>query len=142
MQEGIKSRSILVKDGTLFPEGFQLESASYSPGWTSVKALDGCALDRETYEAGWTFFHLAGESRAAVFGREGLETVRRAPKRILADLKTERFNSLKVTHIIFKHFFSVPYATVSFHKRNMQEVLFLLGGDDSPAWKSARLAAA
>ena len=74
MQEGIKSRSILVKDGTLFPEGFQLESASYSPGWTSVKALDGCALDRETYEAGWTFFHLAGESRAAVFGREGLET--------------------------------------------------------------------
>lgn len=142
MSEAIKSGSILLKEGTLFPEGFQLESASYSPGWRSVEGLDGYALDRKTQDAGWTFFYLAGEGRATVFGREGQETVRKAVKRILAGLKTEKFNSLEVTGVLFKHFFGVHYATVSFHKRNMQEGMFLLAGDDPSAWKDARIAAA
>ena len=142
MQEAIKLGSILVREGTPFPEGFQLDSASYSPGWRSVKGQDGHALDRKAHDAGWTFSYLAGECRATVFGREKQETVRRAIKRILAGLKPERFNSLEVTRVVFKHFLGVPYATVSFHKRNMQEGMFLLGGNDFPAWKNARLAAA
>ena len=91
-----KSGSILVKEGTLFPEGMQLESASYYPGWRSVKGLDGYALDRKTHDAGWIFFYLAGESRATVFGREGQETVGKAIKRILAGLKSEKFNSWRL----------------------------------------------
>ncbi len=142
MQDAIKSGSILVKEGTLFPEGLQLESAAYSPGWRSVQGLDGNALDRKTHDAGWTFFYLAGETRATVLGHEGQETVHRAINRILADLKSERFNSLEVTRVAFKHFLGVPYATVSFHKRNMQEGMFLLGGDDSRAWRDERITAA
>jgi hypothetical protein len=140
MQETIQPGSILLKEGTLFPEGFQLDSASYSPGWRSVQGLDGYALDRKTHEAGWTFFFLAGENNATVFGREGQETVRRAIKRILANLKSERFNSLEVTRVVFKHFLGVPYATVSFHKRNIQKGMFLLGSDTSPVWNNARFA--
>lgn len=142
MQEIIKLGSILLKEGTPFPKGFQLDSASYSPGWISVKGLDGYALDRKTRDAGWTFFYLAGENRATVFGHEGQVTVRRAIKRILAGLKSERFNSLEVTRVVFKHFLGVPYATVSFHKRNIQEGMFLLAGDDSPTWKNTQLVAA
>jgi hypothetical protein len=142
MQETIKLGSILLKEGTPFPNGFQLDSASYSPGWRSVKGMDGYALDRKTHDAGWTFFYLAGESRSSVFGREGQVTVRRAIKRILAGLKSERFNSLEVTRVVFKHFLGVPYATVSFHKRNIQEGMFLLGSDDSPVWKNTQLSAA
>ena len=93
MQEAIKSGSILVKEGTLFPEGIQLESASHCPGWRSVKGLDGFALDRKAHAAGWTFFYLAGEGRATVIGREGQETVRKAIKRILVGLKSDKFNS-------------------------------------------------
>jgi len=142
MQDAIKSGSILVKEGTLFPERLQLESAAYSPGWRSVQGLDGNALDRKTHDAGWTFFYLAGEARATVLGHEGQETVHRAINRILAGLKSERFNSLEVTRVAFKHFLGVPYATVSFHKRNMQEGMFLLGGDDSRAWRDERITAA
>jgi hypothetical protein len=142
MQETIESGSILLKEGTPFPEGLQMDSASYSPGWRSVKGLDGYALDRKTHDAGWTFFYLAGEYNATVFGREGQVTVRKAIKRILAGQQSEKFNSLEVTRVVFKQFLGVPYATVSFHKRNIQEGMFLLGGDDSPAWKNARLFAA
>lgn len=40
MQEAIKSGSILVKKGTPFPEGFQLESASYSPGGNQFQEIN------------------------------------------------------------------------------------------------------
>jgi hypothetical protein len=142
MPETIKAGKILIREGTLFPKALRLESASYLPGWRSVTGLDGYAMDRKTHDAGWTFFYLAGESRATVFGHEGQETVRRAIKRILSGLKSGEFNSLEVTGVTFKHFLGVPYATVSFHMRNMQEGMSLSGSDDSRAWKSARLIAA
>lgn len=142
MPEAIKSGFILVKEDTQFPDGFQLESAAYSPGWRSVKGMDGYALERKIHDAGWTFFYLAGESRVSVFGREGQETVRRVIKRILAGLTSEKCNALEVTRIVSKHFLGMPYSTVSFHKRNVQEGMFLAGGDDSRVWKDERLAAA
>jgi hypothetical protein len=133
MREMIKSGTILIKEGTLFPDALTLESEPYSPGWRLVTGLDGYAMDRKTHDAGWTFFYLAGESRITVVGHEGQETVRRAIKRILAGLKSEKFNSLEIGRVAFKHFFGVPYATVSFHIRNMQKGMFLSGGDDSLA---------
>jgi hypothetical protein len=139
MQDAIKAGTILIKEGTLLPDTFTFQSDAYSPGWRSVTSLDGYAMDRKTHDAGWTFFYLAGESRASVFGQEGQETVRRAIKRILAGLKSEKFNSVEITRVAFKHFLGVPYATVSFHMRNMQEGMFLSGGDDCHVWKTEPL---
>ena len=79
------------------PDGFTFESEPQSPGWRSVKGLNGYAMDRKTHEAGWTFFYLAGESRATVLGQEGQETVCKAIKQILAGLKSEKFNSVEIT---------------------------------------------
>jgi len=36
-------------------------------------------------------------------------------------------------HLAFKHFLGVPYAILSFHMRNMQEGMFLSGGDVAQA---------
>ncbi len=142
MLETIKAGTVLIKEGTLFPEALKFESESYSPGWRSVTGLDGYAMDRKTHDAGWTFFYLAGESRATVFGGEGQKTIRRAMKQILAGTKSGKFNSLEITRVVFKHFLGVPYATVSFHIRNMQEGMFLFGSGSSNAWKDATLVAA
>ena len=142
MREMIKAGTVLIREGTLLPDALTFESEPYSPGWRSVTGLDGYAMDRKTHEAGWTFFYLAGESRATVVGHEDQDTVRRAIKNILGGLKSEKFNSLEVTRVAFKHFLGVPYATVSFHIRNMQEGMFLSGGEDSRAWKNAPLVAA
>jgi hypothetical protein len=141
MQEAIKAGTVLIKEGILLPDALKLESEPYSPGWRSVSGLDGYAMGRKTHDTGWTFFYLAGETRATVFGHEGQETVRKAIKKILAGLRSGNFNSLEITRVAFKHFLGMPYATVSFHTRNMQEGMFLSGGDDSPAWKDAQLIA-
>ena len=142
MRETIKAGTVLIKEGTLFPAALVIESEPYSPGWRAVTGLDGYAMDRKTHDTGWTFFYLAGESRATVFGGEGQETVRRAIKRILEGLKTEKFNSLEITRVAFKHFLGVPYATVFFHIRNLQESMLLWGSGSSGAWKDATLVAA
>jgi hypothetical protein len=85
-------------------------------------------LDREIHEAGWTFFCLAGEIKATVFGFDAQKVVRRAVKRILAKLKSERFNSLEITQVASKRFLGLPYATVSACSRHIQESVFLFRG--------------
>jgi hypothetical protein len=125
LQEVIKAGTILIKDGTIFPEALRLESTLYSAGWRTVTGLDGYAVDRKTRQAGWNLFSLAGENRASVLGGEGQNTVRRAIRKILAGIRPEKFNALEITRIVFKHFLGFPYTTVSYQQRNMQEGIFL-----------------
>ena len=125
MPDTIKTGTILIKEGTLLPEALRVESDPCAPGWRFVKNLDGYGLDRKIHEAGWTFFCLAGEIKATVFGFDGQKTVRRAVKRILANLKLEKFNSLEITGVASKRFLGVPYVSASARSRHIQESPFL-----------------
>src|SRR2546427_7402557 len=100
MPNTIKTGTILIKEGTPLPEaalGFETEPCA--PSWTLLKNLDGYGVNRKIDEAGWTFFCLAGEIKATVFGFDAQKAARRAVKRILARLKGEGFNSLEVTAV-------------------------------------------
>ena len=141
MAETIKTGTILIKEGTLLPEALRFESEPCAPGWRLVKNLDGCGLGRKIHEAGWTFFCLAGEIKASVFGFDGQKTLRRAVKRILAKLKSEKFNSLEITRVASKRFLGVPYASVSARSRHIQESLVLFRAKDLQEGDRARLAA-
>jgi hypothetical protein len=141
MPDTIKTGTILIKEGTFLPDALQFESEPCATGWRLVKDLDGYGLDRKIHEAGWTFFCLAGEIEATVFGLEGQETVRRAVKRILAKQKSEKLNSLEITRVASKRFLGVPYATVSARSRHIQESLVLFRAKDLQEWDRARLAA-
>ena len=125
MPDTIKTGTILIKEGTLLPEVLRFESEPCAPGWRLVKNLDGYGLDRKIHEAGWTFFCLAGEIKATVFGFDEQKRVRGAVKRILANLKSEKFNSLEITRVATKRFLGVPYASVSARSRHIQESMFL-----------------
>jgi len=142
MREIIKAGTVLFKEGTALPHGFTFESESFSPGCRAIKGLDGYAIKRKMPELGWTFFFIAGESRASAIGSQGQETVRRATKKILAGLKSEKSNSLEITGVVFKAFFGMPCARVSFHLRSLQKGMFLSGNGDSHAWKEATFVAA
>jgi hypothetical protein len=89
MAEAIKTGTILIKDGTFLPDAPRFESEPCATGWRLVQNLDGCGFGRKIREAGWTFFLLAGEIGATVFGFDGQKKVRRAVKRILANLKSK-----------------------------------------------------
>ncbi|HEX2715968.1 MAG TPA: hypothetical protein VHM88_27610 [Candidatus Acidoferrales bacterium] len=139
MPHTIETGIILIKEGTLLPEALRLESEPFAPGWRLVKDLDGYGLDRRIQEAGWTFFCLAGEIKATVLGLDGQKTVRRAVKRILGKLKSEKFNSLEITAVASKRFLGVPYASVSARSRHIQESMFLFRAKDHQKWGPSKM---
>jgi hypothetical protein len=130
MAETIDTGTILFKDGTFLPDALQFDSEPCATGWRVVKDLDGYGLDRKIRDAGWRFFCIAGEIKSIVFGFEGQKSVRRAVKRMLARLKSEKFNSLEITRVASKRFLGVPYVSVSARSRHIQESLFLLRDKD------------
>jgi hypothetical protein len=130
MAETIKTGTVLIKDGTLLPDGLELESEPCAKGWRLVKNFDGAGLGRRVHEAGWNFFCFAGEIKRTVFGFGRKDNVRRTVKRILMNLRLENFNSLEIMHVEKKRFLGFPYATVSAHSRHIQEDVFLFGTKD------------
>lgn len=124
----IKAGTILIKDGTPLPEALRFETEPCARGWKLVKNLDRSGVGRKLHEAGWTFFCMAGEMKVTIFGFDGQRTARRAVKRILANLRSEKFNSMEITHVVTKRFLGLPYASVFAHSRHIQESAFPFAG--------------
>ena len=137
MTDTIKAGTILIEEGTLMPECLQFESEHYSKGWRAVKNLDGYGLGRKIGEAGWTFFYMAGEIRASVFGLDREKALSSAVDRLLVNLKATRFNSLEIAQVAAKRFWGLPYVTVSAHQRNIQESMFLCHAERPAEWDRA-----
>jgi hypothetical protein len=114
-----------VEEGTPLPDSLNFESKPYSNGWRSVKNLNGYGLDRKIRAVGWTLFDLA-QIKASVFGFDREKAARRALNRVLANVKSDNFNSLEISQVAAKRFLGLPYVTVSAHARHIQESMFLL----------------
>ena len=142
MRQAMNEGTVLFRDGTVFPEAFHCESESSSPGWRSFKGLDGDGLDRMIHNAGWHFFCFAGESTVSVAGLQGEKTLGRAIRRIQASPKLEKINSFEITRVACKTFLGLPYTSLSFRVRNIQESMFLLGDQSVEPWNAATLTAA
>ena len=141
MAEKINTDTILIKEGTLLPEGLQLESDPYLKGWRLVKNLGSSGMDRKLGVAGWTFFYMAGEVNAMAFGSDSEKTTHRAVKQVIANMKSDRFNCLEISRVAAKSFLGLPYVTVAAHQRHIQESLFLFHTKDIAQWDGAILAA-
>jgi hypothetical protein len=115
MAETIGMGSILIRQDTLLPEYLQLESEPYLKGWRLVKNLGSSGMDRKLWEAGWNFFYMAEEVKATAVGSNLEKTTRRAVNRIIAWMKSDKFNCIEITRVVAKRFLRLPYVTVSAH---------------------------
>jgi len=141
----IKPGSVLIKEGTLLPETVRFESESCVSGWRLVKDLDAWGLDRKIREAGWTFFCIAGQLGATVFGIDEQKTLSRAVEQILANLELAEFNSMEIIRVASeasKRFLGVRYLTVSAQSRHIQESAPLFRAKDPLVRDRARSAVA
>jgi hypothetical protein len=145
MPDTIKGGTILIKEGTLLPEVLRIESEPCAPGWRLVKNLEGDGLDQKLHEAGCTFFSLADEIGATVFGLDEQKTLRRAVEQILAKRESAEFNSLEIMRVAWetsKRFQGVRSVTVSAQSRDIQESAPLFQARDLTERDRARSAAA
>ena len=141
MTDKIKTGTILIEGGANLPDSLPFESEPYSNGWRLVKNLDGYGLERKIRKAGWNFFYMAGEIKASVFSFDREKALRRAVNRVLANLKSEKFNSVEITQVAEERFLGLPYVTVSAHPRHIQESIFLFHAKRPAESDRAKLAA-
>jgi hypothetical protein len=139
--EKINGGTILIKEDTLLPEGVQLESDPCLKGWRLVKNPGSSGIDRKLSEAGRTFFYMAGEVGAMAFGSDSEKTTRRAIKKVIANIESERFNCLEISQVAAKSFLGLPYVAVTAHPRHIQEGVFLFHAERLGEWGRAGLAA-
>ena len=125
MSEKLKTGTLLIEEGVVFPDSLRVDSEPYSNGWRIVKGLDGYGLDRTMSRAGWTCFYMANEISASAVAFDGERSLSRAVSQILTKLKLERFKSLEVTHVAMKRVLGFSQTTVSAHARHIQESMFL-----------------
>jgi len=142
MVDTIKTGTILIKEGTQLPGGLQLDSEPYSKGWRLVKNLGGSGLDRKLCEARWTFFYMAEEINAVAVGFDLEKMTRRAVKRVLASMKSDRLNCLEIVQVAAGRFLGLPYVTVIVRPRHIQESVFLFHAKRLAEWDHAKLVAA
>src|SRR5579862_7283673 len=145
MPHEIKTGTVFIREGTLLPDGLNLESEPSVPGWRLIENLDPYAMDRKIREAGWTFFCLAGQIKATVFGTNDQSMIRRAVERILTKRRPLEFNSLEITDVEYAgstRFPLVHYVTVSAQSRHIQEsqVLVLAHAEDRARIKPLNVA--
>ena len=140
MAKKIDAGTILIKEGTLLPERFQLESEPYSKGWRLVKNLLGPGMDRQLFETGWSLFDIADEVRATAVGSDLEKTTRRAVKKVIAHMKSDKFNCVEIVQVAEKRFLGLPYVAVSAHPRHIQESMSLFHSKWVAEWDRAKLA--
>ena len=102
-------------------------------------------MERKLQERGWAIFCQAGEIKATVFGLDEEKMAHRAVAHILANLSSEKFNSLEITRVASaasKRFLGVTYMTVSARSRHIQEGPVLFHAIDVPKPDRAKVAAA
>jgi len=121
MPDAIKTGSILIEKGARMPESVLIEGQPYSSGWTAVSNLDLEELDTAIAKAGWTFFFMAGEIKMTAFGLDAKQAVRRAVKRVIANVESHKCNCVEVTEVSAKSFLGMPYVNVSAHSRHIQK---------------------
>jgi hypothetical protein len=120
MTDPITVGSILIEEGVRLPAALQLQRESHSNGWAAVKDTRS-TFDTATHEAGLTFFFMAGEIEATVFGFDKQKALRVALKRLITDAESQHCNSMEITRITDKSFLRFPYVSVSAHARHLQK---------------------
>ena len=118
--------TILIRENTLLPADFAIETKVVFPGWRAVRNLNGYELGRKMQKANWNFFCLAGAVRTIVFGGHGQKTVHQAVSQILAKLNGKQFNSVEITGVVEKRFLGIPFLSVTANSRHIQESLYLV----------------
>jgi len=126
MTDPITAGNLLVQEGTNLPKSLLLQSESNSNGWAAVKDARS-TFEKAVQEAGWTFFFMAGEIKANVFGFDRQKARRAALKRLIADAKSQHCNSIEITRVVDKSFLRVPYVSISAHPRHLQKGMCFSG---------------
>ncbi len=126
MTGAIAAGSIWISGSTRLPGSLSFQRGPNPCGWVAVTSPRS-AFEKEIEAAGWTFFFMAGEIKANVFGFDRQKTLRVALERLIANAKAQNCNCVEITQVTEKSFLKAPYVSVSAHPRHLQKGVIFSG---------------
>jgi hypothetical protein len=133
---------LLIKDGALLPDGYQVDSKPYSKGWRVITNLRAAGTEPQLNEARWTFwnwFYQSGYVEVTAIGSDLEKTTRRAVKKVVKQMEAIKMDCLEIGQITVKRFLGMPCVAVSAHPRHISEGALLFRIAD---WEYGKLATA
>ena len=130
MTDTIAAGNVLIQESAHLPDSQLLQRESHPNGWATIGNARS-TFEKEIPAAGWTFFFMAGEIKATVFGFDKPSMLRAALKRLIGKVKSQHCNSIEITQVTDHSFLKVPYVTVCAHPRHLQQGLVFSGLSDS-----------
>src|SRR5438067_10464416 len=109
--DDIGAGSILIEEGAPLPRSVWPRAHLNASGWSAVTDQRS-PFAQEVAKAGLTFFFMAGEIKATVFGFDRQKGLRAALNRLIANVKTQDCNSIEITRIAGNSFLGIPYVSV------------------------------
>src|SRR5437016_3615669 len=99
--DAIGAGSILIAAGAHLPDSILRRLDTHSCGWSAVTG-GRSAFEEQVEKAGLTFFFMAGEIQATVFDFDRQKALRGALRSLIANVKSQRCNSIEITRITGK----------------------------------------
>ncbi|MBS1810784.1 MAG: hypothetical protein JST84_21650 [Acidobacteria bacterium] len=125
MSTTIKSGALLIAEGAILPQSFHIAATAYIPGWQLATNVNRSALTQTVHQAGWKLFHLSTKLEMLVFGFNDQDTVRKAIKRITANVRAKSFNCLEIKKVETRRLLGFPYIVVSAYSWHIQHSVAL-----------------
>ncbi len=124
----LTARALLVAPGTPLPAEWRLDDDCTAGGWSRVvSTFDRLQLEKETENAGWRFFFMAGTVTSCAAGFSGPGRVDSALKRLIAKATREKCNSVEIDGVAMRSFLGLPYVSITAHLRHIQKGLVFSG---------------
>ena len=125
-RQNITDGTILVRRGTEFPPGLEVETTGYCHDWEVVKDSDN--IDGRLRSFGWNLFFIADAVKSTCLGVGGA-SLSNGVNRLLKQTRRLNVNSLLVTHIASKSFLGIHYQVLLAHPCHIQQGCFLQDAD-------------
>jgi len=120
----VRAGSVLIKSDARLPESARFESKQYGH-WNVFVGMDGFAVERALSEAGWHFFFLVPETRAAAVSNTPQGAMRKALRKMTVAIEAQNFNALEIMGVTTKRFLGLCYARVVAHARHAKHSPYL-----------------
>lgn len=117
----LKNGTLLIAEGTILPQSFETQTNAYVPGWHLATNINRGALAQTIDQAGWKLFHLSTKLEMLVFGFNDQDAVRKAIKRIAANVRAKSFNCLEIKQVETRRLLGFPYLVVSAYSWHIQQ---------------------
>src|SRR5512146_563404 len=125
-RQSIATGMTLVRRGTEFPPGLQVETTEYCHDWEVIESSDN--IGARLRSSGWNLFFIASAVKSTCLG-VGDANLRKGVNRLLKQIRILNVNSLRVTQIASKSFLGIHYHVLLAHPCHIQQGCFLQAAD-------------